>query len=202
MGKGNTFIKIIALIICFLAIGIACFYAGKTWSIVKNRNEVEGNNVSNAATRIVFDGKGAYEISCQGNGSFWVTTDSTQKAITFSYIPSMLSKYYDLGWEDAVDDVQADSVRFDKKVVDLYLGGMGQTSRGDTLFILLEDGTVEYIPIVKMFSNFDMKVSSYGQISNVANVVKFVTASASSGVTTLAIKNDGTYYDLQQVLAN
>ena len=60
---------------------------------------------------------------------------------------------------------------------------------GDTVFILLEDGTVEYIPIVHMFNNVQGAVSSYVKINGVSDVVKFTLASTSDGdVTTLAIK--------------
>ena len=65
------------------------------------------------------------------------------------------------------------------------------------MFILLEDGSVEYIPIVQMFNNVQGEVVSYGKINGVSDVIKFALASTSDGgVTTLAIKKDGTFYDL------
>ena len=87
-------------------------------------------------------------------------------------------------------------LNFDNKIVDIFFGEMGQSSSGDTLFILLEDGTVEYIPIVHMFNNVQAEVVSYGKINGVSDINKFTLSSTSDGVTTLAIKNDGTFYDL------
>ena len=92
--------------------------------------------------------------------------------------------------------MSSSTINFEKKIVDVFFGGMGQDSSGDTLFILLEDGTVEYIPIVHMFNHAQDGPISYGKIAGVSDVAKFTLSNTSGGVTTLAIKNDGTFYDL------
>jgi hypothetical protein len=96
--------------------------------------------------------------------------------------------------------MSSSNINFEKKIVDVFFGEMGQSSSGDTLFILLEDGTVEYIPIVHMFNHVQGAPVSYGKINGVSNVAKFTLSSTAGGVTTLAIKNDGTFYDLWYAL--
>ena len=70
------------------------------------------------------------------------------------------------------------------------------------LYILLEDGTGEYIPIVHMFNNSQAVPISYGKINGVTGVIKFVLSSTSGSVTTLAVKSDGSFYDMWYSLKN
>lgn len=141
-----------------------------------------------------------YTLACQGNAGIWVTVDSTQKNLTFSFTPQQVVEKYNIKWSSDRTNMKSSQITFDKKVVDLFFGGMGQTVTHDTLFILLEDGTVEYIPIVHMFNHIQAEVVSYGKIKGVEDVVKFSLANTTGAVTTLAIKGDGTFYDLWQSL--
>ena len=168
--------------------------------ILKNENKVS----ESINSIILFDGsksinnsKKTYTLNCQGNGGIWIKIDSTQKVLTFSFTPTKVVEYYSLNWTSNKDSVVNSKINFDKKIMDVFFGGMGQSKSGDTLFILLEDGTVEYIPIVHMFNHVQGDVVSYGKINGINNVLKFTLASTSGGdVTTLAIKRDGTFYDL------
>lgn len=143
-----------------------------------------------------------YTLSCQGNAGIWVTVDSTQKQLTFSFAPAKVVQYYQLNWSSTSYNLKSDIIKFDKKIMDVFFGSMGQTSSGDTLFILLEDGTVEYIPIVHMFNNSQAAPISYGKINGVTGVTKFVLSSTSGSVTTLAVKSDGSFYDMWYSLKN
>ena len=96
--------------------------------------------------------------------------------------------------------MSSSTITFDKKIIDIFFGSMGQSSTGDTLFILLEDGTVEYIPIVHMFNHAQAAPISYGKINGVTDVTKFVLSSTTGGVTTLAVKSDGSFYDMWYAL--
>lgn len=162
-----------------------------------NTTETETNSV------IIFDGSKAinsneknYTLACEGNAGIWITVDSTQKVLTFSFTPTRVVEFYSLTWTSTRNDRTSSKLNFDKKIVDVFFGEMGQSSSGDTLFILLEDGTVEYIPIVHMFNNVQAEVVSYGKIDGISDINKFTLSSTSDGVTTLAIKKDGTFYDL------
>ena len=97
-------------------------------------------------------------------------------------------------------------VTFNKKVIDVIYTGYGLDISYDTLLYLMEDGTVEYTPILYAASKNDIK--SYGQVGSLTNIVKFYTnieASSKSGVggykTTFAQSSDGTIYDIMSMLA-
>ena len=171
----------------------------------EEKKETTSNTTTeNENSLILFDGskvinsnKKNYTLSCQGNAGIWIEIDKTQKVLTFSYTPTKVVKYYSLNWTSNKDSVVNSKINFNKKIVDIFFGGMGQSVSGDTVFVLLEDGTVEYIPIVHMFNHVQGDVVSYGKINGVNDVIKFALASSSDGsVTTLAIKRDGTFYDL------
>ena len=171
-------------------------------------NDTTTNTTDNKISSVItFDGSKSinsniknYTLSCQGNAGIWVTVDSTQKKLTFSYTPTHVVEFYPLNWTSDRFDMEKSDINFDKKIVDVFFGIMGQDSTLDTLFILLEDGTVEYIPIVHMFNNAQGAVISYGKINGINNVVKFTLSDTSNGVTTLAIKSDGSFYDLWYAL--
>ena len=172
-----------------------------------NTNTETNTQQTNTNSTIIFDASKSvnsseknYTLSCQGNAGIWVTVDSTQKTLNFSYTPTKVVEFYPLTWTSTRNDVISSDINFSKKIVDVFFGGMGQSSSGDTLFILLEDGTVEYIPIVHMLNHVQAAVVSYGEINGVNDVAKFTLASTTGGVTTLAIKNDGSFYDLWYAL--
>lgn len=224
--KTNTFL-VIGIIILLIVVIFLCGYIflGKT-----NEESISGNannNISNSKNEetkvnsenketlentngpIIFDGTKAvnsneknYTLSCQGNAGIYASVDSSQKVLSFRYKPSKVVEDYSLNWTSNRDDIVSSKINFDKKIVDIFFGGMGQDASHDTLFILLEDGTLEYIPIVHMFNNAQEQVVSYGKVNGVSDIVKLVSSDTSDGVTTLAIKNDGSFYDLWYALEN
>lgn len=224
-GKNNTVLIIIIVILLIVVIGLGGYiFLNKdnsntntkfenTEKNLETNNTQESNNYNNTQetnntnTVITFDGSKSinssekdYTLSCQGNAGIWITIDSTQKTLTFSYTPTRVIEFYPLTWTSTKNDMTSSKINFDKKIIDIFFGEMGQSSSGDTLFILLEDGTIEYIPIVHIFNHAQAEVVSYGKINGVNDVTKFTLSSTAYGVTTLAIKNDGTFYDLWYVL--
>ena len=225
-GKSNVPLIIIIVVLLIAVLGL-CGYiflnkdnSSSTKYVTGNNNTKTKNESSQKNTEtttntqetktnstITFDGSKSinsneknYTLSCQGNAGIWITVDSTQKVLTFSFTPTRVVEFYSLTWQSNRNDMSSSNINFDKKIVDVFFGGMGQSSSGDTLFILLEDGTVEYIPIVHMFNHAQGAPVSYGKINGVSNVAKFTLSSTAGGVTTLAIKNDGTFYDLWYAL--
>ncbi len=97
---------------------------------------------------------------------------------------------------------------FSGKVVDMYVNGIGQDATGSVALFLLEDGTIEYIPLYKALQNNDIR--SYGKVNGVENIIKFYSVSATGKnensvggfQTILAQKEDGTFYDLHENLSN
>ena len=86
------------------------------------------------------------------------------------------------------------------KAVDSFIESFGNGRGGETLFFLMEDGTVEYIPVIKAIQ--EGKFQSFGKIPGVESVVKFYTAHNYGGLTPLAQRADGDYYDLSSILLN
>ena len=173
----------------------------KNNEIKSNTQESKVNNlITFNGSKSVNSSERDYTLSCQGNAGIWITVDSTQKVLTFSFTPTKVIDFYPLTWKSTRNDIVNSKINFDKKIVDIFFGEMGQDSSGDTLFILLEDGTIEYIPIVHMFNHVQAEVISYGKVNNISDVTKFALSSTSNGITTLAIKGDGSFYDLWYAL--
>ena len=97
----------------------------------------------------------------------------------------------------------------------VYVGGWGQGAGNNTLFYLLKDGTVAYTPITSdvaptYVNDPSIKtLNSEGKIEGVEDVVMlatvqvgFTNAAAGGYATTIAIKADGTFYDLREILLN
>lgn len=87
------------------------------------------------------------------------------------------------------------------KPTDLLLTGFGQAVGEETLFFIMADGTVEYIPLAKAVQ--ENKIKSYGKLPNVNNVIKFYDGSScpaegytGCGHQSLAQRADGNYYEL------
>lgn len=87
------------------------------------------------------------------------------------------------------------------KPTDLLLTGFGQAVGEETLFFIMADGTVEYIPLAKAIHNNNIK--SHGKLPNVSNVIKFYDGSScpadgfvGCGHQSLAQRADGNYYEL------
>lgn len=170
-------------------------------------------NTQNTQNTVLFDSSkslnttgNTYSLHCSGPAGIFVSVNADPKEMTFNFTPSRVVEYYPLNWSSSRTDVSSSVIRFDKKIVDLFFGGMGQDVTSDTLFILLEDGTVEYIPLVHMFQHAQDAPLSYGKVPGVSGVTKFIMSNVTSGytgwVTTLAIRSDGSFYDMSEALKN
>ena len=105
------------------------------------------------------------------------------------------------------DNVQTITVNgFKGKVHSAFISGFGQTFGTETAFYIMDDGTVEFVPIQKLYDDYgaidNVTLNSYGVIPNVSGVAKIVQAEASApqsagSMTTLGIKADGSFYDFQ-----
>ena len=97
---------------------------------------------------------------------------------------------------------------FSSKVVDIYIYGWGQSVGYESLFFLMEDGTVEYMPIFTACKENNFK--SYGKIAGIENIVDIVSggvkysiddSGAGAGWASIfAINSDGNYYDIGKIL--
>lgn len=102
---------------------------------------------------------------------------------------------------------------FDKKISKVYVTGWGQAIGSETVFYIMEDGTLEYTPVpynvVKEAANNNGSITlkSNGKVPNVEDVVMIATVSAAPTdspvggyVAAIAIKSDGSFYDLTNIL--
>ena len=135
-----------------------------------------------------------------------ISLDDTQMKATVSVNRNLVNQSYALGWVTATEDYvyEPHEISFDQKVVDIFFGGIGQGSSGDTILFLMEDGTVEYLPLKKAYATNNKSLNSYGSLPGISNIVKFYSANANSqmgsGITILAQDNEGNLYDLSTTL--
>ncbi len=214
-----TILVVVLLLVC-LTMGVYIF-TNKNENSGGNNTNNNNNNPTNSeqsnakdyanAKILVFDGskslntKRTYGLIDSNAAGVHAMVKPSQNELDFSFVPSRVVSVYALNWASQRNDVVTNTIKFDKKITDIYFGGFGQTADGDTLFILLDDGTVEYIPLVHMFNNAQEHAVSYGKVPGATDVVKFVSAQvsgekASGYVTTLAIRSDGSFYDMLDAL--
>lgn len=102
---------------------------------------------------------------------------------------------------------------FNKKVNQVFFGHFGQANGGEHIFFVMEDGTVEYIPLFEELNKKDWislsdskKMNSHGQIKGVTDVIYLYNLSVESGLSGYysvgATRKDGTFYDLNDFLDN
>lgn len=97
---------------------------------------------------------------------------------------------------------------FSKKVVNVYIFGMGQAVGSEVLYFLMEDGTVEYMPIYKSLKEKLFK--SYGKINNISDIVDIARGTVRANedgsgngpgwLSVFAINNEGNYYDIGSMI--
>lgn len=105
---------------------------------------------------------------------------------------------------------------FTSKVKSAYIGDVGQDATGITLFFLMEDNTVSYMPM--FIWKQDTQGNGYSQMNytndnfvikgvlpTAKDVINLYIASASNGsgyITTIAATKDGSFYDLGLLFTN
>lgn len=96
---------------------------------------------------------------------------------------------------------------FNKKVETMCIGGFGQSVQGETIFCIMEDGTVEYLNLNNAAKNNNF--ADFKQVSGVSNIIAIQTVNVratvdSNGgpgwVTSIAFNKDGNFYDLGNIL--
>lgn len=133
-----------------------------------------------------------------------ISLDSTRTKVTLAINNALVNEAYALGWITNSNNYVYDphEITFSKKIVDIFFGGIGQDASGDVILFLMEDGTVEYIPLKAALSAGIENLKSYGTLSGLSDVVKFYQANANNSITILAQTKDGTTYDLSTIVNN
>ena len=146
-----------------------------------------------------------------------VVPNATETSVKIYANNNRLNDTFHLNLTPSLDNYtyeEINTISFDKKILQVYIGGWGQSTSNEHIFYVMEDGTVEYTPIVKDIKenwakeDNSAKLKSYGAIEKVEDVLYITKATVSStgnssgGYTTIAVRSDGMYYDLSKSIAN
>ncbi len=92
----------------------------------------------------------------------------------------------------SVDGIDAD------KVVDIVMTSFGQMVGRETIFFLMEDGTVEYIPLVKVLE--EHRVESQGKVEGLEDVIIMRNVSGAYAGDAIAQTAKGDFWSLGELL--
>lgn len=175
-----------------------------TTTTVKNDNKSVKDNTTKCDDISYNLNTSAYGLGASGSG-ISVTIDNTRKSARISYNGATVSSTFGLGWVTAADTYSyelIDTKSFDKKISQVLIDGSGQDATNSAILYLMEDGTVEYVPILKEIntnwkqSDNTKKFNSYGKLNGISDVISLIPAEAQGYHTVLARKADGTVTNL------
>lgn len=211
--KGNVGLIVLVIVLLLACVGMGAFiFVNKdkltakenTTTTVKNENKSVKDKTTKCAD-ISYDlNTTEYGLGASGAG-ISVTIDNTRKSARISYNGATVSNTFGLGWVTAADTYSyelIDTKSFDKKISQVLIDGSGQDSTNSAILYLMEDGTVEYVPILKeLNTNWSQpdntkKFNSYGKLNGISEVISLVPAEAQGYHTVLAKKADGTVINL------
>lgn len=218
--KGNKVLVVFFILFLILSIGMGTFifinkdklFSKNTTSVEKNETKDSTKKDTNKETSTTSDecDKVSYDLNTNEyglsvtNAGLSVNINPSRKSADISFNGATLSKTFSLGWVTAADTVayeKIDTKTFDKKITQVLIDGCGQDASGMSIIYLLEDGTIEYVPILKDIN------ANWGQTDNtkkfnsvkldgVSNIISLISAEANGYHTVLARKADGTVINL------
>ena len=210
--KGNKGLVAVVIILLLACIGMGAFIfinkdkltAKENTTTVKNENKgVKDNTIK--CPEISYDlNTNEYGLGDNASG-ISVSIDNTRKSARIAFNGATVSKTFALGWVTAADTYSyeiIDTKTFDKKISQVLIDGSGHDSTNSAILYLMEDGTVEYVPILKeLKTNWGQpdntkKFNSYGKLNGITEVISLVPAEANGYHTVLAKKVDGTVINL------
>ena len=136
------------------------------------------------------------------------TEPTTDTILTINW--DMIKEFYPLEMEGTTDKSGTEKIILTEQinpddVVQVMMGGFGHTPYEDTIFFVLRDGTIEYIPLVGIARTGEVR--SYGKLPGVESVVRLVkngevvvSHGCTGGSTIYAQRADGKYYDLYDII--
>ena len=214
--KGNGGLIVLVVILLLACVGMGAFIfinKDKLFSsdsaIVKNEKKGT-NDKTTKCTDISYDlNTNEYGLGNRAGGVS-VLVDKTRKNATISYNAATVSNTFSLGWFSGADTSVYESIdtkKFDKKITQVLIDGPGQDASNLSVLYLMEDGTVEYIPLLKDINdNWGQqdnakKANSYGKLDGIKDIISLIPAEADGYHTILARQVDGTVIDLNEALS-
>ena len=149
------------------------------------------------------DSKNNLVISQAGhqNSVGWMALNQDRKSVASAGFSESLLRSYGLNAED----FRSKTFTFTSTggtIYDFYVGGYGQAAGGENLYLIMDDGSLEYVPLQYALKHNDYsakKVSGVTGIERLA-MVQIHHKQGGGWVSTLAIKADGSWYDLSQAV--
>lgn len=212
----NIGLIIIVIILLLTCIGMGAFIfinkdkitsqKSNTTTMTNDNKNVEDKKTE--CTKISYDiNTDQYGLSANAVG-ISVLVDSTRKTARISVNAATISSAFGLSLVATTDTSTYELIGtkfFDKKIVQVLIDGSGQDASSATILYLMEDGTVEYVPILKdINTNWSQadntkKFNSYGKLNGIADIISLVPAESKGYHTVLARKVDGTVINLADI---
>lgn len=213
--KSNVGLIILVVILLLACAGMGAFIFINKDKLISKENTTTVKNENNSAedktikcANISYDlNTNEYGLGASGAG-ISVTVDNTRKSARISYNGATVSNTFGLGWVTGAETYSyelIDTKTFDKKISQVLIDGSGQDATNSAILYLMEDGTVEYVPILKeLNTNWGQpdntkKFNSYGKLNGISEVISLVPAEAQGYHTVLAKKADGTVTNLADI---
>ena len=144
-----------------------------------------------------------------------VSIEDQKYEVDFGRYTASSTSYYDIKYGDKnsiIKLVRHDSngeleeylIDFSYDVVDVFVSGFGNSNKYDTIFFLLDDGSVEYMLITNAIANDDF--TSYGTLPNISNIAKFYNGNVCDNEgknclrTVYAQSTDSSIYNLYDII--
>ncbi len=179
-------------------------------------SEIRNKVLASVPSSLVLDNKKplntSYDMSYSISGDLWADRNTDEQAAfvanlnltdnttTLTINWDQAKKIYPFLDASKTGTENISNLGLSGKPTDLLLTGFGQTAGYGALFFLMEDGTIEYIPLAKAAKDNNFK--SYGKLPNISNVIKFYRGASCDksgpgcGQQSLAQRADGNFYEL------
>ena len=223
--RGRSFVTII-FIVTTIAAGAAALYFGVEYSKVKNENQLENKiesteskadeKTENKVTEKIVEKyakpvsldsskcinkSGEYKINISNNSSYvscYVKDeDSTKASITVYW--NTVAAALGINSNSIKGNISTFEISCSGKIIDIVGTTFKNTGDYFTVMFLLDDGSIEYIPLKKALN--ENNVISYGKIPEVSNVSYIIPdVSYDNGHVVVGLKDDGSFYNLSELL--
>lgn len=211
--KSNVGLIVLVIVLLLACIGMGAFiFVNKdkltskenTTTTVKNENKSVKDNTTKCAD-ISYDlNTNEYKLVANEAG-IRVEIDNTRKSAKISADSTTINSTFSLGWVTRIETGYyelIDTKSFDKKITQVLIDGSGQSATTLAILYLMEDGTIEYVPILKELNTTwkqqdnTKKFNSYGKLDGISEIISLLPAETQGYHTVLARKVDGTVINL------
>lgn len=161
---------------------------------------LSSSDTSGAISAVLYATMAGTEIDCETSQK--ATSDSYGIVLSIDW--DKMASWYGLeGRKAGYEQIKIDDIS-GERVVDVLVASFGQAGGYEVVFFLMDDGTVEYIPIGRAIRE---GFHSYGKIEGIEGVVRLkqvaeepVTGCIGGGLSAIAQKANGDFYNLYSLM--